>query len=71
MLADCVDGRGETSDTSPEPPAPNPDLEYPWGQRWTVAGTLKDERFASLQQRDAETTTWQDPLDPTLFRTYT
>jgi len=38
-------------------------LFYPWGQRWTIGGTLKDERFASLGQRDVETTTWQDPLD--------
>src|SRR2546425_5263693 len=40
-------------------------LYYPWGQRWTYVGTLWDERFASLGQRDSEAT-----LDPTLFRTY-
>src|SRR2546425_11117555 len=40
-------------------------LYYPWGQRWTYVGTLWDERFASLGQRDSEAT-----LDPTLFRMY-
>jgi len=40
-------------------------LFYPWGQRWATAGTLTDERFASMQQRDAETGN-----DPTLFRMY-
>src|SRR3989442_10495085 len=41
-------------------------LYYPWGQRWAYVGTLWDERFASLGQRDSEAT-----LDPTLFRMYT
>ncbi len=40
-------------------------LYYPWGQRWSLAGIAKDERFASLQKRDAESA-----LDPTLFRMY-
>src|SRR3989442_1712384 len=40
-------------------------LYYPWGQRWAHVGTLWDERFASLGQRDSEAT-----LDPTLFRMY-
>src|SRR2546427_12560851 len=41
-------------------------LYYPWGQRWAYQGSLRDERFASLGQRDSEAT-----LDPTLFRMYT
>src|SRR5213594_2326782 len=41
-------------------------LYYPWGQRWAYQGSLRDERFASLGQRDAESA-----LDPTLFRMYT
>src|SRR3989454_8008391 len=41
-------------------------LYYPWGQRWAYQGSLRDERFASLGQRDAE-----NMLDPTLFRMYT
>jgi RHS repeat-associated protein len=40
-------------------------LYYPWGQTWQSAGTVKDNRFASLGQRDAETGN-----DPTLFRLY-
>ena len=40
-------------------------LYYPWGQAWATAGSLKDNRFASLGPRDAETGN-----DPTLFRTY-
>jgi RHS repeat-associated protein len=40
-------------------------LYYPWGQLWNSGGTVKDERFASLQQRDAETGN-----DSTLFRMY-
>jgi RHS repeat-associated protein len=40
-------------------------LDYPWGQLWASAGTIHDERFASLEQRDAET-----DLDPTPFRLY-
>jgi len=40
-------------------------IYYPWGQMWASAGTVKDERFASLEQRDAETGN-----DPTLFRMY-
>jgi RHS repeat-associated protein len=46
-------------------------LYYPFGRSWAIGGTVKDDRFASLQQRDAETTGWQDPLDPTPNRTYT
>jgi RHS repeat-associated protein len=46
-------------------------LYYPFGRSWATGGTVKDDRFASLQQRDAETTGWQDPLDPTPNRTYT
>jgi RHS repeat-associated protein len=41
------------------------EIFYPWGERWNYAGTLYDERFASMQQRDAETGN-----DPTLFRMY-
>src|SRR2546427_5805228 len=41
-------------------------LYYPWGQRWAYQGSLRDERFASLGQRAAETA-----LAPTLFRMYT
>ena len=41
------------------------ELHYPWGQEWTLAGTLEEERFAQLRHRDAETT-----LDPTQFRLY-
>jgi RHS repeat-associated protein len=40
-------------------------IYYPWGQMWRSAGTVKDERFASMEQRDAETGN-----DPTLFRMY-
>src|SRR2546427_3345676 len=40
-------------------------LYYPWGQRWAYQGSLRDERFASLGQRDSESA-----LDPTLFRMY-
>jgi RHS repeat-associated protein len=40
-------------------------LYYPWGQRWAYQGSLRDERFASLGQRDSE-----NSLDPTLFRMY-
>ncbi len=61
------------------------ELYYPWGGRWSAIGsTMWGEQFASLQQRDAETTRWQDPLDlptaqrlcfrqadPTPNRTYT
>ena len=44
---------------------------FPWGgRRWSGGGTM-DVRFASMQERDSQTTTWQDPLDPTWFRTYT
>ena len=32
------------------------ELYYPWGHQWAVAGAVKYERFASLQQRDPETT---------------
>ena len=38
---------------------------YPWGQDWALNGTLYDERFASLQRRDTETT-----LDPTRSRMF-
>ncbi|MCJ7503877.1 MAG: RHS repeat-associated core domain-containing protein [Acidobacteriia bacterium] len=41
------------------------EIFYPWGERWDYAGTLYDERFASLGRRDAETGN-----DPTLFRMY-
>jgi RHS repeat-associated protein len=41
------------------------ELHYPWGQEWTMQGTMEEERFASLQHRDAET-----GLDPTLHRVY-
>jgi len=41
------------------------EIFYPWGERWNYAGTLYDERFASMQLRDAES-----GLDPTLFRMY-
>ena len=40
------------------------------GLRWS-GGTGVDLRFAGMQERDLETTTWQDPLDPTWFRIYT
>jgi RHS repeat-associated protein len=40
-------------------------IYYPWGQAWATAGSLKDNRFASLDPRDAETGN-----DPTLFRMY-
>ena len=40
-------------------------IYYPWGQAWATAGSLKDNRFASLDPRDAETGN-----DPTLFRLY-
>jgi RHS repeat-associated protein len=38
---------------------------YPFGQLAASSGTMRDERFASLNERDSETT-----LDPTLFRMY-
>src|SRR3989442_15340385 len=41
-------------------------LYYPWGQRWAYVGTLWDERFASLAQRDSKET-----LAPPPFRRYT
>jgi RHS repeat-associated protein len=41
------------------------ELHYPWGQEWTMQGTVEEERFASLQHRDSETS-----LDPTHFRMY-
>ncbi|MBZ5544734.1 MAG: RHS repeat-associated core domain-containing protein [Acidobacteriia bacterium] len=40
-------------------------LYYPWGQLWASSALVKDNRFASLDQRDAETGN-----DPTLFRLY-
>ncbi|MBZ5545887.1 MAG: RHS repeat-associated core domain-containing protein [Acidobacteriia bacterium] len=40
-------------------------LYYPWGQLWASSALVKDNRFASLGQRDAETGN-----DPTLFRMY-
>jgi RHS repeat-associated protein len=40
-------------------------IYYPWGQTWQSAGTVKDNRFASMEQRDAETGN-----DPTVFRMY-
>ena len=40
-------------------------LYYPWGQLWAASALVKDNRFASLGQRDAETGN-----DPTLFRMY-
>jgi RHS repeat-associated protein len=41
------------------------ELHYPWGQEWTMQGTVEQERFASLQHRDSETS-----LDPTHYRMY-
>ncbi len=41
------------------------ELHYPWGQEWTMAGTMTEERFASLHHRDSATN-----LDPTHFRMY-
>ena len=41
------------------------ELHYPWGQEWTMVGTLEEERFALLQHRDTET-----GFDPTDFRMY-
>ncbi|MGH9325640.1 MAG: RHS repeat domain-containing protein, partial [Terriglobia bacterium] len=41
------------------------ELHYPWGQEWTMVGTLDEERFARLEHRDAET-----ELDPTHFRMF-
>jgi len=41
------------------------ELHYPWGQEWTLAGTLEEERFAQLRHRDAETS-----FDPTQYRMY-
>ncbi|MGO9273132.1 MAG: hypothetical protein ACLQOO_23340 [Terriglobia bacterium] len=38
---------------------------YPWGQSWASAGTLEEERFAKLHQRDIGT-----GLDYTLNRMY-
>jgi len=40
-------------------------LFLPFGQRWASGGSIRDERFASLEARDSETS-----LDPTLFRYY-
>ncbi|MBZ5543330.1 MAG: RHS repeat-associated core domain-containing protein [Acidobacteriia bacterium] len=40
-------------------------LYYPWGQLWASSALVKDNRFASMDQRDAETGN-----DPTLFRMY-
>ncbi len=36
---------------------------YPFGQLWTSGGTIRDDRFASMDPRDAETGN-----NPTLFR---
>jgi RHS repeat-associated protein len=41
------------------------ELHYPWGQEWTMVGTMEEERFARLNHRDSETS-----LDPTHFRMY-
>jgi RHS repeat-associated protein len=41
------------------------ELHYPWGEEWTMQGTMEEERFASLQHRDSETA-----LDPTNYRMY-
>ncbi len=41
------------------------ELHYPWGQEWQLAGTSEEERFASLRDRDSETS-----LDPTQYRMY-
>src|SRR5438132_14012329 len=30
------------------------ELYYPWGQRWALAGTAWDERFAGLEERDPQ-----------------
>jgi RHS repeat-associated protein len=41
------------------------ELHYPWGQEWAMQGAMEEERFASLQHRDSETS-----LDPTRYRMY-
>jgi len=41
------------------------ELHYPWGQEWTMKGTMEEERFAMLQHRDTETS-----FDPTHSRMY-
>ncbi len=40
-------------------------LYYPFGQEWSMVGTMQEDKFAELQHRDAETS-----LDPAEFRTY-
>src|SRR5260370_26906532 len=42
------------------------ELYNPWGQRWATYSTSYDERFAGMQERDAES-----GLDPTPFRMLT
>jgi RHS repeat-associated protein len=41
-------------------------LYYPWGQDWSMVGTVQEKRFARLGHRD----TTETGLDPTLFRMY-
>ncbi|HEV2498285.1 MAG TPA: RHS repeat-associated core domain-containing protein [Terriglobia bacterium] len=41
------------------------ELHYPWGQVWTSAGSMVEERFASLQHRDAGSN-----FDPTEYRMF-
>ncbi len=41
------------------------ELHYPWGQEWQMAGASEEERYASLRDRDSETS-----LDPTEYRMY-
>lgn len=41
------------------------ELHYPWGEEWTMKGTMMEERYASLHHRDSETS-----LDPTHYRMY-
>jgi RHS repeat-associated protein len=44
---------------------------YPWGQQWQMAGAAKDQRWAGMQEREPESLSWQDPMDPTPNRAYT
>ncbi len=40
-------------------------LYYPFGQEWSMVGSMQEDRFAQLGHRDGETT-----FDPTYFRMY-
>jgi len=51
--------------TGPTNSAIGAEIFYPWGQSWASAGTLEEERFAKLHQRDIGT-----GLDYTLNRMY-